>query len=310
MDVSVVICTYSLDLYSDLTDAIESVRNQTYDEIEVVVIVDGNETLYDRLHTDWADVPDVIVDRNEENKGLSASRNRGIAKASGDIIAFMDDDAVADPAWIEELVTVYEQQDVEAVGGKMTPIWVAGEPTALPAEFYWLVGVTHRGFPDKGPVRNTFGSNISFRNDVLEQLGGFNENLGRKGDQHVQGEETELAARLRAELDGTVYYTPAAKVGHKVFEYRLDNWWLLKRAFWQGYSKRVMARLLPTAGTAESRFLRQLLVQFIPQRFWKIFHEPRRSEILQLIAIVLLTGAVGLGYGYAMAKELVDRAHD
>ncbi len=306
MDVSVVICTYSLDLYSDLTDAIESVLHQTYNAVEVVVIVDGNDELYDEVVSDWIDTQRVTVDCNDENKGLSASRNRGIEIASGDVIAFMDDDAIADPAWVEALVTAYRQNDVEAVGGKMTPLWIDGEPTFLPAEFYWLVGVTHRGFPSEGPVRNTFGSNISFRADVLEQLDGFDENLGRKGDQHVQGEEAELAARLRVELDGTLYYTPAAKVGHKIFAYRLNRWWLLKRAFWQGYSKRVMARLLPSSGEAESRFLYQLVFRFVPRRLLRFLRSPSHPKVLQLIAIVLLTGAVGIGYAYAVLAELLN----
>jgi len=81
----------------------------------------------------------------------------------------------------------------------MTPAWVAGKPSFLPEEFYWLIGVTHRGFADgPGEVRNTFGSNISFRADVFAELGGFDVDIGgRKGDKNLQGGETELCARMR-----------------------------------------------------------------------------------------------------------------
>ncbi len=304
MTVSVVICTYSTDLYSDFCEAVESVLGQTYEDMEVVVIVDGNKSLFDCVCADWDDHEDVVLHCNEENRGLSASRNRGIELASGDVVAFMDDDAIAEPDWIDELMTVYEESEVEAVGGKMTPLWITGKPAFLPEEFYWLVGVTHRGFSDEGPVRNTFGSNISFRADVLDELDGFDEQLGRKGDKHVQGEETELAARLRSELDGTLYYTPDAKVGHKVFEYRTRFRWLVQRAFWQGYSKRVMERLVPESSGNETAFLKQLVVEFVPGRIRGLLRSPSQSKALQLCSIVVFTVTVGLGYAYGMKREI------
>lgn len=304
MTVSVVLCTYSIDLYADFCEAVQSILNQTYDDVEVVVVVDGNEELYSRAKADWGDDENVVIHCNEENLGLSASRNRGIELANGDVVAFMDDDAIADEDWIVELIAAYEDHDVEAVGGKMTPLWVAGKPTFLPAEFYWLVGVTHRGFSAEGPVRNTFGSNISFQADVLDTLDGFDEQLGRKGDEHVQGEETELAARLRSELDGTLYYTPDAKVGHKVFEYRTRFPWLVNRAFWQGYSKRIMKQLVPDSSENETRFLKRLLLEFVPGRLTELLRSPSWPKAQQLASIGVFTACVGLGYAYGIGKDV------
>lgn len=304
MRVSVVICTYSIDLYTDFCEAVQSVLDQTYEDVEVVAVVDGNQRVFDRAKADWGDHARVMVHCNDENRGLSASRNRGIDIASGDVVAFMDDDAVADDDWIAKLMATYDEHGAEAVGGKMTPLWVAGKPAFLPAEFYWLVGVTHRGFSTAGPVRNTFGSNISFRADVLDTLGGFDEQLGRKGDKHVQGEETELAARLRSEMDGTLYYTPEAKVGHKVFEYRTSFPWLVKRAFWQGYSKRVMEQLVPDSSENETRFLKRLLVEFIPGRIGGLFRSPSWPNAQQLVSIFVFTFCVGLGYLYGIVNDL------
>lgn len=306
MKVSVVVCTYAPDLYDDLCEAVESLLAQTYEPVEVVVVVDGNDDLCGRLEQEWGDHNDVIVGCNDDNRGLSASRNHGIELAEGDVIAFMDDDAVADERWVEELVSVYRERDVEAVGGRMTPRWVAGKPGFLPAEFYWLIGVTHRGFPDEGEVRNTFGSNISFRAEVFDAIGGFDEELGRKGDKHVQGEETELAARLREEYGGTVYYNPEAEVAHKVFAYRTQLAWLVKRAFWQGYSKRVMAGLVEDSGT-ETAFLRRLLVEFVPDRLTGLVRSPSTENLAQLLTLFVLTGAVGAGYGYGLARERLGR---
>ncbi|QZA87975.1 glycosyltransferase [Salinarchaeum sp. IM2453] len=304
MKVSVVICVYSTDLYPDFCDAVRSVLGQSYPDIEVVAVIDGNDKLCTRIREKWGSHEDVIIHCNEQNRGLSASRNVGIKRATGDIIAFLDDDAVADERWVEELVGTYKQEDVEAVGGKMTPIWPKTRPDFLPEEFFWLVGVTHRGFPDEGPVRNTFGSNISFRSEVFEQIGGFNEELGRKGDKHVQGEETELAERMRQEIDGTLYYNPNAEVGHKIFTYRTDPIWLLSRAFWQGYSKYAMSRILPQSEKKEVSFLADLLVRYLPDRVYQILRSQDTTQIKQVGSLLLLTTAVGVGYVYAMIKYI------
>jgi glycosyltransferase involved in cell wall biosynthesis len=304
MKVSVVICTYDEGIYEHLCEAVESVRSQSYDGVETIVVVDGNQKLCEQVETDYGDAADVKIHCNEENRGLSASRNNGIERATGDVIAFMDDDAVADDNWVEELVDIYENRDAIAVGGKMTPIWVAGEPEFLPEEFYWLIGVTHRGFAESGEeVRNTFGSNISFRADVLEELEGFAIEIGRQGEKNLQTEEAELGARMREEYGEGVIYNPDAKVGHKIFEWRTDKRWLIERAFWQGYSKRAMETLVDDeSGGEESAYLRQLLVEFIPARVKSLVIGPNSTEAKQLLMLFVLTGVVGLGYVYGLLR--------
>ena len=229
MRVSVVLCTYAEDMYDHFCEAADSILSQTYEEVELVVIVDGTPEVYDRVEADYGDRDDVIISCNDDNVGLLKSRNRGADLASGDVVAFIDDDAVAHEEWIARLVRAYEEEDAIAAGGKMVPEWVAGKPSFLPAEFYWLVGVTHRGFADgPGEVRNTFGSNISFRADVFAELGGFDVDIGgRKGDKNLQGGETELCARMRTNYKQGVWYEPEAEVAHKVFAYRTDLFWLL-----------------------------------------------------------------------------------
>ena len=304
MKISVIVCTYAEDVYDDFQEAVESVRKQTYDDVEIVLVADGNEAVYQRMRDDYGDRDDIIVTRTEENVGISAARNHGIEQASGDVVAQIDDDAIADTEWIEELVSVYESTDAIAVGGKMTAKWVAGKPEFLPEEFYWLIGVTHRGFAEPGEeVRNTFGSNISFRREVITELGGFDANVGRKGDAEIQAHESELCTRLRQEFDRGVVYNPDAKVAHKVFEYRTEPEWLLKRAFWQGYSKRALETLLPDASRQEeSAFLSFLLFDSIPLRIRRFVSSPGKTPVAQLIWLVLLTGLVGIGYLYGIVK--------
>jgi glycosyltransferase involved in cell wall biosynthesis len=291
-------------MYEHFCEAAESVLTQTYDDIELIVVVDGTSDIYERVIADYGDHEDVLVEYNNKNVGLLESRNRGAEIATGDVVAFIDDDAVADEAWTERLVSVYEREDIIAAGGKMVPKWVAKKPSFLPEEFYWLIGVTHRGFANgEGEVRNTFGSNISFRRDVFLALGGFNTEIGgRQGDANLQGGETELCARMRAEYGKSVYYVPDAEVAHKVFNYRTRPAWLFDRAFWQGYSKRAMETLVPSSENKETAFLEQLLANFIPSRCRAIVSDPTLDRITQLGTLIALTGTVGAGYLYGAVK--------
>lgn len=304
MKVSVVICTYSLNTYEALIESIESVRSQTYDNTEIIVVVDGSQPLYNQISAKY---DSVITLLNDENVGLSKSRNRGVERASGDIIAFLDDDAVADERWIEELVSVYNNREATAVGGQMVGDWVAGKPSFLPEEFYWLVGVTHRGFAKPGEeVRNTFGSNISFRREVFEEIGEFDPELGRRGSLNIQAEETIFCVRMRDIFGHGVIYNPDAIVAHKVFDYRTEPKWLLKRAFWQGYSKRVMQQLIVEGGNNETAFLGQLLREYIPSRIKDMVRSPTVAKLLQLLSIITFTISVGLGYCYGIGREVIS----
>ena len=300
MKVSVVLCTYTLDMYEHFREAADSVLDQTHDDVELVVIVDGTPEVYEQVVDDYGDRENAVIECNDENVGLLASRNRGAELATGDVVAFIDDDAIADEEWVERLVRAYEEEDAIAAGGKMTPEWVAGKPSFLPEEFYWLIGVTHRGFADgPGEVRNTFGSNISFRADVFAELGGFDVDIGgRKGDKNLQGGETELCARMRERYGQGVWYDPEAEVAHKVFEYRTEFRWLVDRAFWQGYSKRAMESFVEDEGGEEGVFLKYIITNTTPRRVKHLVSREPLTEIQRFVMVYLLTGLVGFGYLY------------
>ena len=309
MRVSVVLCEHTLERYEDCQACAESVLTQSYENIELVLVADGNEAVCTQFRDEYRDNPRVTIECNDTNVGLLESRNRGAEAASGDIVAFIDDDAIADTDWIAALVSSYESEDALAVGGQMTPAWVAGKPAFLPVEFYWLVGVTHEGFGPNGnkdvsgEVRNTFGSNLSFRRDIFLELGGFDTNIGgRQGDTNLQGGETELCARLDQRFNRQVFYNPQAKVAHKVFEYRTQLSWLIDRAFWQGYSKRGMETFTPDSSAEETAFLRVLLTQRLPHRVRYISSHPSVYELVQLMTVFGFTLVVGLGYLYGIYK--------
>jgi GT2 family glycosyltransferase len=300
MQVSVVICTYAEERYDDFAAAAESVLAQSHDPVELVVVVDGNEAVYERASERFGDRETVVLRCNDENRGLSYSRTRGVERASGEVIAFLDDDAVAAEDWVEQLLAGYEETDAIAVGGRMVPDWVADRPSHLPAEFFWLVGANYeQRLEPWTEVRNTLGSNLSFRRKVFDEVGGFDEQVGLTGDDQLQAEETELCIRMYEAFGRGVLYNPDAVAEHKIFAYRTQTAWLLRRAFWQGYSKRAVETLGSEGpGDAESDFLRHLAVEAIPGRVRGLVREPSLAGVQQLVMLFALTLAVGLGYLY------------
>ena len=289
MQISIIICTYQTHRYPDFVEAINSILAQNYEDTELIVVVDGNAELYAKIKTEHKSIDEIIL--NEKNLGLSESRNRGIKEANGDVVAFFDDDAVAADNWLEEIARMYRDEGAIAAGGKLVPKWVSKEPKILPEEYYWLIGATHKGFPEEiTEVRNTFGSNISFNADVLKALGGFKSEMGVKGSGLLQGEETELCARMREKFGKGVIYNPAAIVHHKIFPERLRMRFLLKRAFWQGYSKRMMKEQGYSI-TEENEFVRTLIFRSIPDRL-----KPSLTKLLQLVFLSILTLTTASGY--------------
>ncbi|WP_435099454.1 glucosyl-dolichyl phosphate glucuronosyltransferase [Halorubrum sp. N11] len=302
MKVSVVVCTYTMDRYDDFAEAVDSVLRQTYDSIEIVLVSDGNEEVADRMSDDFGHFDSVRVHCTNENRGISYSRTRGAELATGELVAFLDDDAIATHDWVETLVETYESTDAHAVGGRLDPHWLAGQPSFLPEEFYWLIGCTGRGFADHlEEVRNTYGSNIAFDREVFLDVGGYDEETGRKGDSHVQAHEAPACIRMQQQYGRGVVYNEEAIVYHKIFEYRTEFRWLVGRAFWQGYSKRVMNLRHPEDEGNEGEYLRNLATKYVPQRIRSIVGGPSVPKLAQLAAIFVFTAAVGFGYLYGLA---------
>jgi len=301
MKVSVVLCTYTMQRYDDFNEAAESILNQAYESIELVVVVDSNSAVYNRAMEDFGSRRDVFLHNNSENRGVSYSRTKGAALASGEVVAFIDDDAIAEKNWIAELVAAYEEHNAVSVGGRMEGEWIADRPWFLPTEFDWLVGVTHPGFGVDGEeVRNTFESNLSFRRDVFLELGGFDKELGPDADSYSHSEGAEIGIRLQAEYDRGVVYNADAVVRHKVFEHRTQVLWLLSRAFEQGASKRRMSVDSASSTGEESAYLSQLAFDRVPRRINGLIRSPSIGAVAQLVMLFVFTAAVGIGYIYAM----------
>ena len=258
--VSVVICAYTQRRWDDLVGAVESVQSQTHPPCELFIVIDHEPTLLGRARLAF---PFAKVIANVENQGLSGARNTGVLATNADVIAFLDDDAVADPRWLEHLVAAYADPLVVGVGGTVTPAWDGERPAWFPVEFDWVVGCSYRGQPEKrSVVRNLIGCNMSFRRGVFTEIGGFNHQLGRIGTEPTGCEETELCIRAGQYFpDGKVILEPDAKVVHRVTVERATWRYFRQRCLAEGRSKALLSDLVGSGAglSSERRYMTRVL---------------------------------------------------
>lgn len=239
--VSVVICAYTEERWEDLLAAIASCAAQTQPPQETIVVTDHNPSLFTRLA---AEAPHVRAVENTEAQGLSGARNTGVAVATGDIVAFLDDDAVAADDWLRWLTAPYSDQTVIGVGGSIAPVWPRRRrPLGLPPEFDWVVGCSYRGLPEaQSVVRNMIGANMSLRRAVFEEVGGFRSGMGRIGTTPLGCEETELCIRARRRHPtASIVYEPRALVLHRIAPERMGWRYFRARCYAEGLSKAAVA---------------------------------------------------------------------
>ncbi|GAA1520236.1 glycosyltransferase family 2 protein [Streptomyces albidochromogenes] len=241
---------YTEDRWEDILAAVDSVRRQSRPAAETLLVVDHNPALLERLsqevRANTTPSEEVRVLANAGPRGLSAGRNTGVAAARGEVVAFLDDDAVAERDWLRHFAEGYEDPRVMAVGGRTVPAWASGRrPHWFPEEFDWIVGCTYRGLPPgRVRVRNVLGGNASFRRSAFEVVGGFATGIGRDGDKRPLGcEETELCIRLtRALPDAVLLIDDRSVIHHKVPAVRERFGYFRTRAYAEGLSKALVAR--------------------------------------------------------------------
>jgi glycosyltransferase involved in cell wall biosynthesis len=238
--ISVVICTHNRAGY--LRRALESLAVQTLPSGDYEVIVVDNACTDETPQVAQAmaaTVPNLRYIR-EERLGLSRARNTGAEVASAAYVAYLDDDARAEPQWADRILQAFREvgPTPACVGGRVWMDWGGNAPSWLPRRYWSLY--THLDLGDKdhilGDAEYLVGANMAFRREVLLDLGGFDERLGRHGGKLLSGEEAAVIQQLR-ERGLPIYYVAAAAVWHAVPEVRRHRRWLWARLFWDGASQ-------------------------------------------------------------------------
>jgi len=243
MKATVVICTHNRA--EDLREALLSLlrQNSPY-PYEILVVDNGSTDHTGQVVREFQKMVSVPVRYVFEGRlGLSVARNRAIREAAGEYVLFLDDDAIASEHWISEIVSLFERDPrIGCVGGRIDPVWEGDVPDWLPQEnrtLYTILDYADDVVEMREPAV-PFGANLAFRKSVFDAMEPFREDLGRIGGNLLSGEESELIGRIRSRYK--VYYTPHARVLHKIPRSRINRRWLLRRIYWQGVSRAVSSR--------------------------------------------------------------------
>jgi hypothetical protein len=149
-----------------------------------VLVIDHNPKLQRRS---TFELPGVNLIANDGKKGQARARNAGVAAATAEIVAFLDDETVAAP-----------NPHVLGVGGQVVPVWKAGRPGWFPPQFDWVVGCSCCGMPaGRTLVHHFIGGIMSLRRRLVE-CGGFDAALSGISTRRLACEETEMCVRLEA----------------------------------------------------------------------------------------------------------------
>jgi glucosyl-dolichyl phosphate glucuronosyltransferase len=304
---SVVVCAYTEKRWPQIERALGSIAEQAVRPAQVVVVVDHNLALAQRLA---ARFPGLEVIPNTYERGLSGARNTGIDRAEGDVVVFLDDDAYADPGWLQSLLACYDDESVLGAGGLVLPDWsAAGPPGWLPEEFLWVVGCSYRGLPEaRAEVRNPIGASMSFRRSAFDRAGYFDSSVGRnaKVSRPAGCEETEFSIRLRqAWPDGRIMYEPRAVVHHHVDGSRRTWRYFLARCYAEGFSKAQVARLagMSSALSSERAYLIHAVQQAVFRELSGLGRVGRADALGRLAALLLGVSWTGAGFARASVSR-------
>jgi glycosyltransferase involved in cell wall biosynthesis len=311
--VSVIICTYTEDRLEAICDAIDSARRQTYSPGEILLVIDNNDHLYALVAKEYTGEVRVIL--SDKESGVSAARNVGILAAKGEIIAFLDDDTVAEPKWIERLIRHYEDENVIGVMGESVLDWAAEKPPFwFPWEFDWILGGTaHKRLVANGQEVYTISDpNMSFRREVLISAGlwrvGFGQQM-RAGENARGGDIAEVSYRIRqAYPQGRFIYEPGSVMYHKLPAPRARLGYFLHCAYLEGSTRARVDRVTQISSQGKQTFpshqayLRNIIAKRLTTRLVQCYRPACVAQLFVIIAVMVLMAS-----GYI--REKVPMGH-
>ncbi|MGA2593415.1 MAG: glycosyltransferase [Bryobacteraceae bacterium] len=241
LQISVILCTYNR--YQSLAKALDSVAASSLSsQIEwEVLVVDNNSSDQTRevVESVCSRYPGRFRYVFELQQGKSHALNAGIREASGDILAFMDDDVVVEPTWLRNLTAALEDVNWAGAGGRILLEQSFSPPRWLSLNGRYGMGGILALF-DLGDVAREldqppYGTNMAFRRSIFEKYGGFRIDLGPRPGSEIRGEDTEFGRRIM--LAGErLRYEPSAVVHHAVPQSRRQKKYFLKWWFDLGRS--------------------------------------------------------------------------
>ena len=311
--VSIIITTYTSKRLKDVLALLDSLKSQTYHRLEIVFVGENDPQLCESViqYAKESRMKGVRVLFNHGPRGLSHARNLGAVQAKGELLAFLDDDALAFPDWAAALVDGFAERP-EAIGvtGPAFPQWEDKSMCWFPEEFYWMISCPTPGWTGLGEatwVRNAWGMNMAFRREAFmscqfsEDFVGGNQGAADGTKLGLLGDDTDFSLRVSQTTGGKILYSPTIRVRHKVYRHRLSPRFLRHRAFWEGYTKATLARSYKWKGIAshslatERALLRQVFFHFFPRLALDSVKNPALARRRFILGITTLWH-ISLGY--------------
>ena len=292
MKLSAVVCTH--ERYDLLATAIRSLACQSgvQGRLDVLVVDNSPDPAAAAAFAGRFGHLEPIRFLHSTTPGLSRARNLGLAAATGDVVAYIDDDAVAHPRWAASLLQAFEHFGAECgiAGGPVRPIWEVAPPFPMTAPFRDVYSIVERGDTLRVMEEGEWlaGCNIAFDRTALLEAGGFELGLGRIGNAAalLSNEETVACGKIK-KAGKTMVFAPDAAVEHLIPAERCTVEWLVRRVAWQTVSDAISqpeaardhARWLAAEQRPRKR-LKRALAWF---RFWRRYRQGLRDEDFGLI---------------------------
>lgn len=248
-------------------------------EFEIIIVdnLSNAENQKDLLNYQ-ALFPAIIRYVREEKLGLSNARNCGVHNSSGEILAFIDDDAIAPEYWLKNLVKAFDDPKVFAVGSKVMPRFVTPPPQWLDKRLGMYISNFDEGDQVIELHYNQYprGTNMAFRREAFEKCGYFSDLFGRKGNSLMSYEEIELCYRIE-KAGFTILYIPDAEIHHLIRGDRFNDDWFKSRFTGRAGRKACSSLFIVANGQRSCSSSTSCRV------FWSAMHTPDFSQRLCLL---------------------------
>jgi GT2 family glycosyltransferase len=203
-------------------------------QLAQVLVVDNGTDVPLAVHPDPSGPPVHVL--HEPAPGVARARNRGLGAADSDVVAFLDDDTVVDPRWLDALSAAFTDPAVHAAVGPIRLACEGRRPRWLTdALAPWWSALDLGDVDRRLEHESGWGANLAVRRTAALAVGGFDESLGYGSGSPTLAEDEDLLDRLR-HAGNHVAYVADAVVQHQVGHERLQLRWLAARTFRQGTS--------------------------------------------------------------------------
>lgn len=243
LSATVLICTYNrADRLREMLESLQPTRTvRSWD----VVVVDNNSS------DDTREVVEAMAPAYpvplfyifEPRQGKSHALNTGIEQSRGEILVFTDDDVIVEPTWVDASCEPLDEQDeIDYSGGPVRPIWGAPPPAWLDqsrGDLWGTLAILDYGatpFVFETRMRVPLGANMAVRRRLIERIGGFHPELGRRGKSLLGQEQAEFFARAR-HAGARGIYSPVMAVQHHVPVARLTKQYFRRWWYWKGVAR-------------------------------------------------------------------------